>query len=86
MPRSETNITRTKERRTYIQQNLKGLLLPYPTIVNAIQTNLMSTISDADVGTDVTICISDLGDKSMDAFILALYIELREDHCVRRML
>lgn len=46
----------------------------------------MTTISDSNIWTDNTIFISDLGDKSMDAFIFAINIELRKDDCVRRML
>lgn len=46
----------------------------------------MTTISNPNIGTGITICISDLGDKSMDAFIPALNIELWKDHCVRCML
>lgn len=64
----------------------KGIFLPYTTIINSIQTNFMTTISYSDVGTYVSICIPDLGNKRMDSLIFSINDELGKDYCVRCML
>lgn len=46
----------------------------------------MTTVSNTNVWTDVTICIPDLGYKSMDTLVFPRYIELWKDYCVCGML
>lgn len=54
--------------------------LPDPTIINPIQTQFMATICYTYVWTDITICIPDLGYKTMDTFIFPIYVKLRKDY------
>lgn len=51
-------------------------LIPDSTIIDTIQTDFMTTISNADVWTYVSICIPDLGYKCMDSLIGSIYHEL----------
>lgn len=55
---------------------------PDPAIINTIQANFMTTISNANIGTNISFCISDLCYKHMDPLVGPIYKELREDYCM----
>lgn len=59
---------------------------PNPPIINAIQSNLMATISYTDIRQHSSIFIPNLSYKSMDSFISPIYMELTKDYCMCCML
>jgi len=46
----------------------------------------MATVSYMDIRQHISIFIPNLSHKSMDSFIFPIYMELRKDYCMRRML